>query len=106
MKIKVHMLAFEDKEVIRQVKLPGEHCADMKDNDLLDLVFHYGQNDFAIGPEKNKSCSVSVGDVVELPDGRLFLVMGFGFKQINANQLDYIRKLPMRERQFNDLVRR
>jgi hypothetical protein len=103
MKIKVHMLAFEEKEVIRMVTLPPDTPSD-NDDDLLGLAFHYGQNDFAIGREKNKSCSVSVSDVVELPDGKLFIVMPTGFKQINLSQLDYIRQLPMRERHDCNLL--
>ena len=44
---------------------------------LLDLAFYYGQNDFQ---PLSGFYSVSVGDVLELPGGRKFRVMGVGFK--------------------------
>lgn len=103
MKIKVYTLAFEEKEVIRMVTLPKDVLPDT-DEETLGLAFQYGQNEFSIGPEKNKSCSVSVSDVVELSDGRLFLVMPAGFKQINVKQLEYMRQLPRHERHDCNLL--
>lgn len=110
MKIKVHMLAFEDRPKVREVTLPD--CIEEADfsgeekrlQQLLDEVYRLGQNDFAIGPEKNTTCSVSVGDVIELPDRRLFVVASCGFNEINATQLIELVKMDRRDRHFCDLV--
>lgn len=50
---------------------------------LLDLAFYYGQNDFQ---PLNGYYSVSVGDVLELPGGRKFRVMGAGFKALDYDE--------------------
>ena len=50
---------------------------------LLDLAFYYGQNDDLHLPG---FYSVSVGDVLELPQGRKFRVMGAGFKALGLNE--------------------
>jgi len=46
----------------------------------LQLAFYYGQNDF----QPKRSRSVSVGDVIELPDGSLHKVLGAGFESLPA----------------------
>jgi hypothetical protein len=76
--IKVHMLAFGDGK-IREVDLPSP--SESADNDaLLDLTFMYGQNDFQPKPFP----SVSVGDVIALPDGSLHRVLGCGWEHLPA----------------------
>jgi len=93
------MLAFEEKpNVIRMVTIPNT------DRVSLDVVFYYGQNDFAFGPEKNTTCSVSVGDVIELDDGSLWLVKSFGFRNITREQFEDWKALDRHDRCFHELV--
>jgi len=101
MQVKVHMLAFAE-DTIREVTIPEKKG--ISESELLESVFYYGQNDFAIGPEKNTTCSVSAGDVVELADGRLFVTALVGFKPINAKQLEWLKAMPRRDRHFCTLV--
>lgn len=89
MKIIVHMLAFHDytpdNEVLREVEIPDDEWDNAGDcNAQLGLVFYYGQNDFQPVPNR---CSVSVGDVIELPGSSLFLVCGVGFRHIEWLEL-------------------
>lgn len=97
MKIKVHMLAFEAAGVIREVTLPDNWQEEY--DSLLDAVFYYGQNDWAIGPEKNTTCSVSVADVIATEDG-LYFVMPCGFRQITTEQLNELRLMDQWDRQW------
>ena len=66
--VRVHMLAFHEPGKIRLVHVPNAPNANDYSNrdELLEAVFHYGQND--VQPI-NECCSVSVGDVIELPIG-------------------------------------
>ena len=79
MQITVHLLAFTEDGPIptRTVDLPPE-AKDASAEELLDLVFKFGQNMFQSKPVR----SVSVGDVIDLDQG-LFLVQGVGFKKLN-----------------------
>lgn len=97
MKIKAHMLAFGGGK-IREIDIPDNELkerilAGATDPDMtgaqiqehardatLDAAFYYGQNDFQPRPFP----SVSVGDVIELPDGSLHRVEGCGFTKIEA----------------------
>jgi len=92
---KVHMLAFEDTEKVREVDIPeNEVYACNKDVfQLLERVFYYGQNDFQPKP----ICSVSMGDVAEI-DGKFYLCMGCGWEEITDTQLENYRKVPREER--------
>lgn len=72
MKFEVEMLAFEGGK-IREVEVPDD------DERLLNLVFHYGQNDFQPLP----ICSVSVGDVIRLGN-RKFRVDSLGFSEVTG----------------------
>jgi hypothetical protein len=58
----------------RMVRVPD----DTPEEELLNAAFHYGQNDFQPQPAP----SVSVGDVIRLPDGSLHRVMFAGFKRL------------------------
>ena len=81
MRIKVHMLAFNDNGTVRYVDIP--EAPDMADKgDMLDLVFKYGQNDF----QPQQMTSVSMGDVIEL-NGEYWMVVAVGFKQHTAEEL-------------------
>lgn len=51
-------------------------------DELLEAVFRYGQNDVQPMPE---CYSLSVGDVIELDDGRRFVVGGFGFAPFDGD---------------------
>src|SRR5262249_14980762 len=96
---RVYMLAFCDGDV-REVDIPDAELpaagAPGADHATLDLIFKYGQNDFQPRPLP----SVSVGDVVELPDGRLYVVKPFGFQLMTPAALDGYRALPRRDRAF------
>lgn len=64
------MLAFGDG-AIRKVTIPDAEIGtddqfNLTTEDVLDLVFKWGQNDFQ--PQHNLP-SVSVGDVIRIPDG-------------------------------------
>jgi hypothetical protein len=88
------------RQKIRMVTLPP--CSDkMKTADLLETVFYYGQNDFAIGPEKNTTYSLSTADVVSVR-GRLYLCLGVGWKEITGEQFKRIRQMSRRNRVFLD----
>ena len=52
-------------------------------DELLNLAFQYGQNDFQ--PRAGFS-SVSVGDVIELPDGSAYRVAAVGFEQLGKDE--------------------
>ena len=82
MKYDVHMLAFEPKGTIRTVNVP-EDISGLSQDDILELIFYWGQNDF-----QSQQChSVSVGDVIEL-DGKFFLVSGVGFQELSATEFE------------------
>lgn len=82
MKITAYLLAFNDIVPIptREIDL-DTYFAETADNDcLLDMAFQFGQNDF-----QPKRCrSLSVGDVVKLPDGSLHRVLGCGWEHLPA----------------------
>jgi hypothetical protein len=73
--VEVEMLAFGNGE-IRQVDIPDEKVSDNVD-DMLELAFHYGQNDF----QPKNYPSVSVGDVVHY-NGERYEVDMIGFKKV------------------------
>ena len=74
--IEVEMHAFGDGK-IRIVTLPDGIPADQ----YLGATFQYGQNDFQPQPMP----SVSVGDIIRLPDGTRHAVLGCGFAQVAAD---------------------
>lgn len=82
MKINVEMWAFCGGK-IREVEIPDEKIGeDASQKRLLNLAFHWGQNDFQPLPMP----SVSVGDVVLL-NGMKFMVAAIGWKCLDA--IDY-----------------
>lgn len=98
MKVKVYMLAFCDgNDTIREVTIPDDEPASV------DQVFYFGQNEFAFGPEKNTTPSVSMGDVIEWEDG-LYMVATAGFSQISSEQFEEYKALPRRDRLFHELT--
>lgn len=75
--VQVELLAFPYEVKERTVRIPkNEWDTATSTLQQLDLVFHYGQNDF----QPSKICySVSVNDVIRMPDGERFRVDPVGF---------------------------
>ena len=103
LRVKVHVMSHTDDDNgqprVRMVTLP-HGSENLPEDSLLDHVFRYGQNDFAIGPELNKTYSVSAADVIELENGKLFLVKHCGFEEIDCNRFEAIRQMDRRDRIF------
>lgn len=81
----VEMVAFKDighEHGIRRVDVPDkEYKAAKTDEEILDLVYKWGQNDF-----QRRDCpSVSVGDVIHLK-GERYLVSSMGFKRLEKGE--------------------
>lgn len=115
--VKVHVLSTEQEDKVREVHVPTTEAIESKKFDLgvdatdgitntslLNAVWHYGQNEFAFGPELNTTASVSMGDVVELDDGRLIIVQTAGFAEITRAQYDHYLKMDRRDRYFADIT--
>jgi hypothetical protein len=102
--IPVRMLCYTHGDTtVRPVEIPDD--VEVTRENVLDRVFFYGQNDFAEGPNAEKLkqtiCSVSVGDVVELPDafgGGNYIVAPFGFVKLTDEQYEAYRLTPRRDR--------
>jgi len=79
MQLTVHLLAFgtDVPAPVRVVSVPEDQSGGDNDH-LLDMAFYWGQNDFQ--PQRVRS--VSVGDVVALPDGSHHRVLGVGFERV------------------------
>ena len=78
-----YMCAFA-KGKPRTITVPDEAIEENASNDiLLGLCFYHGQNEFAC-PEDlaQRLPSMSVGDVVKLPDGSWHVCQSFGWKQL------------------------
>ena len=87
-------MAFGRPNEIRTVFVPeDEYSRAQSTDEILNLVFQYGQND--VQPQKHPS--VSVGDVIEL-EGTYWLVKGVGFKKMTPQELEEYLKIPPRER--------
>lgn len=84
--IPVHMLAFHnDRSVIRNVNIPDYEFteADGIPEQILELVFEYGQNEF----QPQEIASVSVGDVANL-DGVYYMCAPMGWDKISKDEFD------------------
>jgi hypothetical protein len=98
MKIKVLMLAFGEPNQERIVdvgefkEIPNCHDSNYLE-ELLELVFHYGQNDF----QPQQCPSVSVGDVAVLDD-RYFFCAAVGWQKMLLAQLEEYKKMDRRDR--------
>jgi hypothetical protein len=88
MVINVRMLAYHDPYTVRPVYIPSYNHPTTEH--LLSDVFKYGQNDFICGPDSHKIrttiCSVSSGDVIELPTGECYRVEAVGFKLLTKSE--------------------
>jgi len=88
--IPVHMLAFyEENGIVRDVEIPEDQSNgiyDGKVDQILELVFKYGQNDF-----QPKDCySVSVGDVAQV-GFEYFICMPIGWKQLSRDEFKKLK---------------
>lgn len=96
----VRMLAHHDINHIRPVYVPAYNQSSV--DTLLDDIFKYGQNDFACGPDaseiRRSTCSVSVGDVIELPEGDSYLVSPVGFKLLKSSDYDRYKAMNNEDR--------
>lgn len=97
MVVMVRMLAFMDGE-LRPVTIPDEECQGKSVEELLGVVYYYGQNDFQPIP---KRCSVSVGDVALL-QGKFWIVARAGWDELTPDELEEYEKLERRDRLFWD----
>ena len=112
MKIKVHMVAFEDPIRVRMVNVPNKEFFECDTtSEVLERVFKFGQNDF----QPQQCCSVSVGDVVELQhpldyeedafpadwEPGYWMVAGCGFEKITPEQFVQHKELPQTKRSMN-----
>ena len=99
MKFNVHMLAFEETYRIRRVEVPKEKMIELSINgtidDLLGLIFYYGQNDF----QPQKCCSVSAGDVIEVSN-KLYMILRMGFLPITTEQMSTYKACDRRKRSW------
>lgn len=96
--IPVRMLAFHDVNTVRPVFIPDDKIRERASvYTILDLTFEYGQNEFCQGPDADKirttTCSVSVGDVVEI-DNTPYMVMMAGFKKLSQEEYDNYKAIP------------
>ena len=62
---------------LRYVSVPSDELVNKSVPEILELVFHYGQNDF----QPMQCPSVSVRDFVLYEDG-VYVVSDFGFKEL------------------------
>lgn len=96
---KVRMLAFGKPGEVREVDVPDDgKCRHVDDH--LNLVYHYGQNDF----QPKQHPSVSVGDVIEFAPGQLYIVCRAGFRLLTDKELAEYEAMDRRDRHFCDLV--
>lgn len=80
------MLAFMGKGVVREVHVPDGETTD-KIHVLLELIWHYGQNDMQ---EVRDKCSVSMGDVVEIGN-RYFTARSVGWLELTKGEFELMR---------------
>lgn len=96
---RVRLIAFEDEPQIREVNVPNEEITGIVNRDL-ELIFHYGQNDFQ--PQRIRS--VSVADVAEL-GGHLYVCAPEGWREITENDVqEILNSQPPGLRQFHEKV--
>lgn len=88
----VEMLAFGKPNEIRNVEVPDNLLTDNTENDL-ELIFHYGQNDFQNKPHP----SVSAGDIINYKNQK-FVVAGIGFKIMSADEYEQYLSISQRDR--------
>lgn len=97
MLVNVRMLAFQPEEKVRPVDVPD---MELTDADLLDAVFCHGQNAFCNDRAiTSTTCSVSMGDVIELPDNAgNYLILTRGFHKLLEEEYEAYKATPRRDR--------
>lgn len=77
-----HLTAFAEEGEpikIREIEIPTGSLDDKRR--LLEQAFHYGQNEFSYA----EGCySISVGDVIEIQPGELWMVLPVGFGRLEG----------------------
>lgn len=102
MKIRVHLLAYDHKERIRHVTVPDIVAAKCRtEEDVLNAVFYYGQNDFQPLPMP----SVSAGDVVFLGE-KIYRIDDVGFSEMSKGEYINYCQLPRIDRSFYEREKR
>ena len=108
---KVHMVANDHGESIRMVSIPQpsvrfidelEEGTKLRQARTLEMVFYYGQNDMI--PVEG-TCSVSMGDVIELDGGKFFVVQSMGFQEMTTEELEEYKTIDENDRTWSKFVR-
>jgi hypothetical protein len=101
MKINVMMLAFGRDKEVREVDIPDERIQKHEMvEEMLDLVYHYGQNDL----QPKQCASVSVGDVIVYKEEK-YLVCSTSFRKLTQIEFDQFLKLSPSDRRMNELTK-
>lgn len=98
MKFFVQMFAFQPEFCRRPVDVPQETYLNYGIRNLLDQIYHFGQNE--IQPVEG-ICSVSTGDVIEIPMGDtidFYLVQTLGFEKLTQQEYNNYRSLNREDR--------
>ena len=98
----VYLTAFCNRETIRMVRIPKDEMDDSPDelDAKLQLIFHYGQNDFQEMPMP----SVSVGDVISF-GCELFMVKPTGFQRMSKQEFETIETPTSKKAYFGCCLR-
>lgn len=102
----------------RPVTVPDEECQNADVFQILERIYHWGQNDFQNIGFRNRDgfegeygewnaipcCSVSMGDVAEV-NGKFYLCKGNGWAEITPEQLASYKEITRRDRMFCDLMK-
>jgi hypothetical protein len=69
---------------------------------LLEKVFYYGQNEFAIRP--SEGYSLSVGDIAKVL-GKYYIVLGVGWREISHREVVKVKAAAVTDYGVMELVR-
>ena len=91
--IKVEQLAFTDGN-FRTVEIPANITMNFPQNeDVLEAVFHYGQNHI----QPKQTPSVSCGDVIHY-EGEQYLIVSVGFSRITGPEYERYKAMDRKDR--------
>ena len=89
----VELVTFESGR-IRQVTVPDLEVVGQPQDVVLAKVWYYGQNDFCVLSDQPQQLpSVSMGDVIRLPDGRRMRVLPVGFEDADDPTVIRVQRL-------------
>lgn len=103
--VSVHMLAFQEGN-LRPVVIPVDHKPNeplpqsIPIREMLEMVFHYGQND--IQP-CNGCCSVSMGDVAQIGD-KFYLCCPVGWRELSEEEFQSYKNMDRLDRRYCKLM--